>query len=1581
EKDPDFDNISEDEKFYVTAPIGITVGVLEAIGVRNALRGNAVVLNLANRALGKSTSKTTAKTFGEFVRKDVDGLLKQGALIITAGGIAEFETGLTQEMAEIGVKAIYNNAKDKNMFQTPDTWDEYVAQVLRAGAQEMIGGFIMGSIPATVNAYKNGTLAELDDTVWEVFKEMAADENYKKMSMTDLKNKILSGDYTVEQAKEIEAAYNELLGIMPSITTDLSTKRQKQAVQLLLQRQQLKSEIAGKAPLLVRGKNKKIKQIEEQITELETEQLEENKQQKQIEEGIDEFGVSSKTQEQTTEDDVTEDAITEEDQGDIEQFFGEETEESTETVEENLSINKKGDITYTPEQKDLRNQAVRAARRAARAISKILPNTRIVLHESNDEYLKYTKGKKGRGEYIDDVVHINLSLVNDSTVGHEVFHAVFLDKLKTDERAARAAARMIVAVGKSLSKSSPLRKNIEAFAANYTGDQEILQNEEMLAELVGILSQVKGKYKELSKPSKSKVVEFLRKIAKSLGIENLLGPEFGKTDESVIDLLNTLSKKIREGEVIEESEVQTLEELDDGTNPIGSPTEVRVPAPRQSKIDFKDSYENSLVTPANKMDFYAWINEVVDNNQKVWFWVADQLGIDEEIGIDGGPSFSHQIEGDIWASSMPIKSIENNIEKADYLAIISGSPLVSKLFNKKVFDIMTSKLGDFNTFKEAALKSKPVKAVREVLEAHESWESLRDDSSMDVAAKKAVKAKPATKNKKAVKAKDAVAAKIGTGRKKFLIALNNSQSAPNAKFTKYVESINGYTDLNTLRDGFYRDNDFKQNDIMLILKPTGVRSGSTHSTYENVVEGEVIGVPDVKIDALEVMPKEMAEQYADKQRAQASQKIAPYGSGVKGDLTKPADRQQKNLAPNGKPSKLSPEQYKLVRTPAFKKWFGDWEADPENASRVLDENGEPMVMYHGTSDNFDEFLYGDKLSEEYEKLGYYTGYNNQFGTHFGDIETAEVFSKKYDGMIMPVFLNIKNPLETPDLGSWQSTKILRHLRDKNKWDVDYKAVREDKKSGGQVLNEELSKKGVDGFVYKNYIEGGGVNSYIIIESKQAKLADGSNKTFDPSKPSIRQQTVQSLAQIYGMNRKGYFPRTTTMFQVQKAFKKYGLGVKKSRDDGYGRGGGLYLTRNGSMYNPFKNAPLRPRQQKPIDEYISEARDANFRDNVIRDFLLRTKKFEAKDIKAALEVSRDMFEKLPDSFKNIEGGVKEGEKLYKKIEDYRRKLEKNNAKRTSWKSDAEIKLMVGKEAKKLRSTYDTQKQIDDKVKKKREQLRKKGLKRAEVKKKADKYRETLEKKRDEKKEAVAEKINKLEANEIRKNKNRQQPLSDQEIMDKLIEFMQEQEAYIKEGDTYREKGKTKYRKGQSTQQARMMAELQSNVGIRPTQDMAAKVRRARRAVRERMKGKRDLQAIKRALRNFMRVSLPADLYTKSEVMKLIRKITDANENNIDNLMREVEEFVITKNVQRLEKQIKDILDGKYTETVSGRKKGVKIDLATMEQIEFINELLYDPVAKINREVKNFRKKLEKENLSTEEIKEKVSEFRKKLKEEE
>lgn len=53
------------------------------------------------------------------------------------------------------------------------------------------------------------------------------------------------------------------------------------------------------------------------------------------------------------------------------------------------------------------------------------------------------------------------------------------------------------------------------------------------------------------------------------------------------------------------------------------------------------------------------------------------------------------------------------------------------------------------------------------------------------------------------------------------------------------------------------------------------------------------------------------------------------------------------LAPNGKKSNLNKNEWMMVRTEAFKNWFGE--------SLVVDENGEPLVTYHGSQEVFSEF--------------------------------------------------------------------------------------------------------------------------------------------------------------------------------------------------------------------------------------------------------------------------------------------------------------------------------------------------------------------------------------------------------------------------------------------------------------------------------------------------------------------------------------------------------------------------------------------------------------------------------------------------
>ncbi len=75
------------------------------------------------------------------------------------------------------------------------------------------------------------------------------------------------------------------------------------------------------------------------------------------------------------------------------------------------------------------------------------------------------------------------------------------------------------------------------------------------------------------------------------------------------------------------------------------------------------------------------------------------------------------------------------------------------------------------------------------------------------------------------------------------------------------------------------------------------------------------------------------------------------------------DADGNHLAPNGKPSNLAYEQWVQVRTPAFKKWFGDWE---KNANFNWLMSADPLVAL--TGEEFKENLV-DSVSAFYGQMG------------------------------------------------------------------------------------------------------------------------------------------------------------------------------------------------------------------------------------------------------------------------------------------------------------------------------------------------------------------------------------------------------------------------------------------------------------------------------------------------------------------------------------------------------------------------------------------------------------------------------------
>lgn len=111
-------------------------------------------------------------------------------------------------------------------------------------------------------------------------------------------------------------------------------------------------------------------------------------------------------------------------------------------------------------------------------------------------------------------------------------------------------------------------------------------------------------------------------------------------------------------------------------------------------------------------------------------------------------------------------------------------------------------------------------------------------------------------------------------------------------------------------------------------------------------------------------------------------------------------------APNGNATNLTEKQWLQVRTESFKEWFGDFENDPQNSSKVLDENGEPLVVYHGTDLDFDQFNNEVLLENgEMQQLNFFAE-NEKYARRFAG---PQVKGEKFKGNLIPVFLNIKDP--------------------------------------------------------------------------------------------------------------------------------------------------------------------------------------------------------------------------------------------------------------------------------------------------------------------------------------------------------------------------------------------------------------------------------------------------------------------------------------------------------------------------------------------------------------------------------------------
>jgi hypothetical protein len=241
---------------------------------------------------------------------------------------------------------------------------------------------------------------------------------------------------------------------------------------------------------------------------------------------------------------------------------------------------------------------------------------------------------------------------------------------------------------------------------------------------------------------------------------------------------------------------------------------------------------------------------------------------------------------------------------------------------------------------------------------------------------------------------------------------------------------------------------------------------------------------------------------------------------------------------------------KITQSKQFIRWFGDWQNSPAKASKVVDNNGEPLVLYHQTEKEFTTFDTKQKGSGEFDSempTGIFMKpTNNDIGVG-GNIQ-------------IPLYASIKNPLTVNNRselvkfydknvqGYTKAKSAIDSVNEKYKAKFNEEMKRENEeyqklwnaKKNGEISEEEYQKSisrdaldeimeewenkvneanrnakalvddyfknsNYDGVIVNNDVGsfGRSTKTFIAFENTQVKSATDNIGTFDGNNPDIR----------------------------------------------------------------------------------------------------------------------------------------------------------------------------------------------------------------------------------------------------------------------------------------------------------------------------------------------------------------------------------------------------------------------------------------------------------------------------------------------
>ncbi len=165
-------------------------------------------------------------------------------------------------------------------------------------------------------------------------------------------------------------------------------------------------------------------------------------------------------------------------------------------------------------------------------------------------------------------------------------------------------------------------------------------------------------------------------------------------------------------------------------------------------------------------------------------------------------------------------------------------------------------------------------------------------------------------------------------------------------------------------------------------------------------------------------------------------------------------------------SPVKPRFENVTQSTQFKRWFGDWEKHPHTASKVVNSDGTPKIVYHGTNGQFHVFQSG----------------KGEYWFSESDDYAEAMMEERGGGEVKAVYLNMKNPYNAKlSPGQFSDPSFERPI-------LDY-----------------AKKNGYDGVIIENDTDDPMAKDtfYVVFNNTQIKSATDNVGTFDGQNPDIR----------------------------------------------------------------------------------------------------------------------------------------------------------------------------------------------------------------------------------------------------------------------------------------------------------------------------------------------------------------------------------------------------------------------------------------------------------------------------------------------